>query len=158
MSHMQSETDSKPRTTWVEIAIVTVVLVVLAALVVPPFSEAGMDPQTKELRSAVQIVRGQIDMYRLQHDNQYPTLKQFVAQMTLATNSRGEVAGSGAGEQAAAATSDGFAFGPYLRSVPANPYLGTNSISAERDGTIAWFYDEKTGEFRANHPDASPGR
>lgn len=152
---MQSDTNAKPRMTWVEVAIVGVVLAVLAALVVPQFSEAGMDPQTKELRAAAQVVRGQIEMYRLQHDNQYPTLKQFVEQMTLATNSRGQTAGEASKQ---AATGDAVGFGPYLRCIPANPYSGTNSVSAEQGGTSAWFYNEKTGEFRPNHLDVRPGR
>jgi general secretion pathway protein G len=141
---MPLDVSARPRVTWIEVAIVGVVLAVLAALVVPQFSEAGMDPRARELRSAVQIVQGQVEMYRLQHENQYPSLKQFVEQMTLPTNALGQIATTDAGS---------LEFGPYLRCVPANPYTGTNEIAGEEGGRGAWFYDEKTGEFRPNRLD-----
>jgi competence protein ComGC len=132
---------AKPRINWIEIAIVGVLLVVLAALAVPQFTEAGMDPRETELRAAVQIVQGQIEMYRLQHENQYPTLTLFAEQMTQPTNSRGETGPAGTG---------GADCGPYLKCVPVNPYKGTNDVSGDR-GSSAWFYNETTGEFRSNH-------
>jgi general secretion pathway protein G len=141
---MPSEASVRPRVTWIEIAIVGVVLAVLAALVVPQFSEAGMDPRARELRSAVQIVRGQVEMYRLQHDNQYPSLKQFTEQMTLPTNARGQIATVDPGS---------LEFGPYLRCIPANPYTGTSEIVGQRGVPGAWYYNEKTGEFRSNRLD-----
>lgn len=145
---MQSEAGTKARVTWIEVAIVGVVLAVLAALVVPQLSEAGMNPRERELRSAMQIVQGQIEMYRLQHENQYPSLKQFAEQMTLSTNSRGQVATAGA---------SGFDFGPYLRCIPTNPYTGTSDIGSDQGGRSAWLFNDKTGEFRPNHPNV-PGQ
>lgn len=144
MMQMQSEAGTKARVTWIEVAIVGVVLAVLAALVVPQLSEAGMNPRERELRSAMQIVQGQIEMYRLQHENRYPALKQFVEQMTLPTNSLGQIA---------AAENSSCDFGPYLRCIPANPYGGRNDIGGQQDGPCAWFYNEQTGEFRPNRLD-----
>jgi len=141
---MHAEVNEKPRVTWIEVAIIAVVLAMVAALVVPRFSEAGTDPRARELRSAVQIVQGQIEMYRLQHDNRYPTLEQFVQQMTQPTDVRGQVAVSPAG---------GPEFGPYLRRIPDNPYTGTNEIAGRPGGAAAWRYNESTGEFRPNRPE-----
>jgi general secretion pathway protein G len=141
---MHSDGSARPRVTWIEVAIVAVVLAVLGALVVPQFSQAGMDPRARELRSAVQIVQGQIEMYRLQHDNQYPSLKQFAEQMTLPTNARGQIATADTGS---------LEFGPYLRCIPPNPYCGTSEITGERGGFDAWYYNERTGEFRPNRLD-----
>lgn len=141
---MQSEASRQPRVTWIEVAIVAVVLAVLAALVVPQFSQAGLNPREQELRAAVQVVQGQIEMYRLQHENQYPSLKKFVEQMTLPTNYQGLAATIGTAS---------YDLGPYLRSVPANPYVRNSDIAGEHNGNSAWFYNEKTGEFRPNHLD-----
>lgn len=140
---MDSDGSVRPRVTWIEVAIVTVVLAVLAALAVPQFSEAGMDPRSRELRLAVQTVQGQIEMYRLQHDNQYPSCERFVEQMTQPTDIRGQVIADAADLQ----------FGPYLRCIPPNPYSGTNDITGQQGGSKAWYYNEKTGEFRPNRTD-----
>jgi general secretion pathway protein G len=153
ISSMESETHSRPRMTWVEVAIVGVVLAVLAALVVPPLSEAGTDPRIQELRSAVQVVRGQIEIYRLQHENRCPSLKEFSEQMTRLTNSRGQVAPASSAAQTADVVGKDYTFGPYLRCIPVNPCVGTNTISARPDGSSAWVYDEQTGEFRPNRTD-----
>jgi len=139
---MRGENRVRPPITWIEVAIVGIVLAVLAALVVPPFSQAGLDPREKELRAAVQIVQGQIEMYRLQHENRYPTLSQFVEQMTQPTNSLGEPG---------PAKTSGLDCGPYLTCIPANPYKGTNDVAGDRRTVSAWYYNERTGEFRPNH-------
>lgn len=139
---MHSPVPGKNRVTWIEVAIVAVVLAVLAALMVPQFSEAGVASSEKELRAAVQVVQGQIEMYKAQHGNRYPTLAQFSEQMTLCTDTEGRAAPQG---------TSGFDRGPYLRCVPLNPYSGTRDISNGRGSTSAWFYDELTGQFRPNH-------
>jgi len=134
-----------PRVTWLEAAIVAAVLAILAALVVPQFSEASADLRTKQLQATVELVRGQIELYRIQHANTYPCLARFVEQMTLATNREGEVALPG---------TSGFRLGPYLKRIPLNPYTGTNDVGSGPPGSSAWYYDETTGTFRANHKNA----
>jgi hypothetical protein len=62
--------------------------------------------------------------------------------MTRPTNSRGETV------LADAADAD---CGPYLKCIPVNPYKGANDVKGDRDGGSAWYYNEKTGEFRPNH-------
>lgn len=140
---MHSSVHPKHRVTWIEAAITGAVLAVLAALTVPQFSEASVDSRERELRAAVQVVRGQIEMYKAQHNSHYPSLAQFDQQMSLSTNSEGSTAAPG---------TSGFDRGPYLRCVPTNPYTGTRSVGNSRSGTSAWFYDESTGQFRPNHP------
>ncbi len=139
---MQREKDKKTKVSWIEVAMVTVVLAVLAALVTPELSQAGRDPRQLDLSLEVQVVRGQIEMYRLQHDKQYPALETFASQMTGVTDSQGRI-----GEPGDA----GCQLGPYLREVPINPYCGTNTVGDGPGGTSAWYYNHKTGEFRPNH-------
>jgi len=119
--------------TIVEILIVVIVLGILAAIVVPQFSDASMNAKEDSLEANVQIVRGQIHLYRLEH-NAYPTLTGFAAALT-GKNDR---------------------HGPYLQSIPNNPYWTrdpnmANSVGNGDAGTSAWYYNETTGEFRENH-------
>ncbi len=139
---MQSSANARTRISWIEVAIVTVVLAVLAALVVPQFSQAGVDPREKEVRAAVQIVQGQIELYKAQHENHYPSLARFCEQMTLSSNNRGITGTTDA---------NGFDCGPYLRRIPANPYSGTSDVGDRAGGPNAWLYDETTGRFQPNH-------
>ncbi|MBK8266847.1 MAG: hypothetical protein IPK83_00465 [Planctomycetes bacterium] len=59
--------------------------------------------------------------------------------MTQKTDQSGAVSGAGA-------------FGPYLNKIPANPFAesAADSVDDGAIGTSAWYYDEMTGEFRAN--------
>ena len=121
--------------TLVELLIVVIILGILAAVVVPQFSDASGDAQLSSLTTNLQTIRGQIELYKLQHSGTYPTLTSFVAQMTAGTDING------------AAGSD---FGPYLQAIPKNPYNNLNDLSATLDGTTGWMYNQTTGEFRAN--------
>ena len=119
--------------TIVEVLIVVIVLGILAAIVVPQFSDASTNARDTSLATNLQIVRGQIGLYRLQQ-NCYPSLANFAAEMTTPTKGHG----------------------PYLQSIPNNPYWSgdpgrANSVSNGGPGASAWYYNETTGEFRENH-------
>lgn len=128
---------SWPAFTLVEVLIVVIVLGILAAIVVPQFSSASEDANLSALTTNLQTIRAQLELYRLQHNGNYPTLANFVAQMTAGTTVTG------------AAGTD---FGPYLLTIPPNPFNGVNTVT--NTGTpaanLGWYYNETTGEFRAN--------
>lgn len=129
--------------TLVEVLIVVVVLGILAAIVIPQFSEAGTDAKLSSLKTNLQTIRGQIELYKIQHKETYPTLADFVDQMTLASDADGNTAALG---------TVGFDFGPYLlSSVPNNPYTDANTIGNGAVGSSDWYYDASTGRFRANN-------
>ncbi len=52
--------------TLIEILIVVVILGILAAIVIPQFSSASEDAQNSQVRSQLQTVRGQIELYNVQ--------------------------------------------------------------------------------------------
>jgi len=123
--------------TLVEVLIVVIVLGILAAVVVPQFSSASEDANMSALTTNLQTIRAQIELYRLQHNGNYPSLANFVAQMTGTTDASGNTGGTD--------------FGPYLRAIPPNPYNGANDVTADAvDPDKGWYYDENTGEFAAN--------
>ncbi|MCZ6697395.1 MAG: type II secretion system protein [Planctomycetota bacterium] len=102
--------------TLVELLIVVVILGILAAVVVPQFSDASGDAQLSSLSTNLQTIRGQIELYRLQHNSSYPTSNAtLVTQLTTQTDISG---GSGTD------------YGPYLMSMPNNPFDNKNSVAA----------------------------
>jgi general secretion pathway protein G len=122
--------------TLVELLIVVIILGILAAVVIPQFSDAAGDAQQSSLTTNLQTIRGQLELYRLQHNSTYPLLASFTAQMTAGTDISG---------------SPGVDFGPYLQSIPNNPFTNTNDLGTGGLDSSAWYYDEATGEFRANN-------
>ena len=114
--------------TLVEILIVVVILGILGAIVIPQFSDASGDAKRSALISNLATIRAQLELYKLQHNGSYPT----------------------------DSTTSG-TLGPYLLSLPVNPYTGTSTVNAA-DGTASgWYYSVSSGvaTFRANDGDAT---
>jgi len=53
--------------TLIEILIVVVILGILAAIVIPQFTDASMEAASSNLRSQLQTIRSQIELYNVQH-------------------------------------------------------------------------------------------
>ncbi len=123
--------------TLVEVLIVVIVLGILAAIVVPQFSSASEDANIAACKTNLQIVRAQLELYKLQHTpNEYPKLSTFSTQLTAGTKADGTA---------------GTDFGPYLLAIPNNPFTNVNTVTDEAAGDgKGWYYNETTGEFRAN--------
>src|SRR3954452_14514347 len=60
--------------TLVEILIVVIILGILAAIVIPQFSNASTDARKASLLSQLQTFRSQIQLYKLQHNDILPDL------------------------------------------------------------------------------------
>ena len=60
--------------TLIEILIVVIILGILAAIVIPQFSNASNDARKSNLQSTVQTLRSQIQLYKLQHGDTPPDL------------------------------------------------------------------------------------
>lgn len=127
---------TKQAFTLVEVLIVVIVLGILAAIVVPQFSSASADSNLSALTTNLHTIRAQLELYKIQHNSTYPVLASFTAQMTAGTQVDGTV---------------GTDFGPYLLTVPVNPFSGVNTLTTEAAGSAkGWYYNATTGEFRAN--------
>ncbi len=77
--------------TLVEILIVVVILGILAAIVIPQFTQASTEAKTNSLCSDLQTLRSQIELYKVQHNDTPPALATFTNQMTLTTDITGAV-------------------------------------------------------------------
>lgn len=130
--------------TLVEILIVVVILGILAAIVIPQFTQASTEAKTNSLCSNLQTLRSQIELYKVQHNDAVPT--DFEKQMIFCTSINGTI--NGTGSKASDAT---YCYGPYLERVPDNPFSGSNSIVGWDAGkeTDGWEYNATTGEIRA---------
>src|SRR5690606_22426668 len=58
--------------TLVEILIVVVILGILAAIVIPQFTQASESAKHSSLMSTLQTVRSQLELYQVQHNGNYP--------------------------------------------------------------------------------------
>lgn len=130
--------------TLVEILIVVVILGILAAIVVPQFTNAANEARGGNTATQQSTIENQIELWAARHNGQYPDL-----------------AGDGWGD----ADTEGTMLGDkYLKTVPVNPFTGTSDVvesedptadalGAAEEGGTAWFYNSTTGEIKAANLD-----
>jgi len=123
--------------TLVEVLWVIMFLGLLAAIVVPRFADATGDAKMSNLTKNLQQVRAQLQLYRLQHNNTYPT--DIAAQLTSRTDEDGTIDPAGD-------------FGPYLKFFPSNRFIDDPAKSDATGGAAGdgWSYNAATGVFLAN--------
>jgi general secretion pathway protein G len=97
--------------TLVEILIVVIILGILAAIVIPQFTNASQNARESSLQSTLQTLRSQIELYKLQHGDTIPNL---VTNWTAFTGT---------------STYAGQSFGPYMQAIPVNPMNNLNAVS-----------------------------
>jgi prepilin-type N-terminal cleavage/methylation domain-containing protein len=143
--------------TLVEMLIVVVIMGILAAIVVPQFSQSSDDARYASTVQNLQSLRGQIDLYRNQHANTFPGNTSATAddttfrdQLTLPTNEAGVTGAFG---------SPLFPFGPYIHTqLPANPFSGSRVVenvdtfpaTAPGGSSPGWVYERTSGRIRIN--------
>ena len=119
--------------TLVEILIVVIILGILAAIVIPQFTSASEDARKSNMKSQLQTLRSQIELYKLQHRDTPPALTgNDWSAMLVCTNDAGA-------KKTTAPTNvpDGtFKFGPYMQAAPVNPLNGFSNVE-DGDNTAA---------------------
>jgi len=131
--------------TLVEILIVVIILGILAAIVIPQFSEASDDARLSSMISDLQTIRSQFGLYPVEH-GEYPdgaTTAAWTAQLTEKTAKDGTA---------------GTDYGPYLQTFPTNPFNDSADVLLD-DGSgspgaastdVGWYFDTSTGKFAPN--------
>lgn len=108
--------------TLVEILIVVIILGILAAIVIPQFSDASDEAKTSSLASNLRSLRSQAELYKAEHNEFYPwddgagaldSSAEIIRKMTTKTDADGAAGGD---------------LGPYMQAVPLNPYV-TNAAA-----------------------------
>lgn len=147
--------------TLVEILIVVIILGILAAIVMPRFSNATTEARESMLRKDLHMIRTQIGIYRAQHLETspgydpvtgVPSEQDFVDHMTQYSDSYGNTNAT----QTAV-----FKYGPYLSKIPSNPLNSLSTITIVDDGanlpanatnTTGWIYKPETVEILCDIP------
>ena len=128
--------------TLVEILIVVIILGILAAIVIPQFTNASQDARRSSLTSQVQTLRSQVELYKLQHGDALPDLTK------AAPNTWDDLL--------TVTAFGGQNFGPYLQDTPKNPLnnLATvvdaggpapGALPANPGAAIGFVYDYNAG-------------
>lgn len=104
--------------TLIEILIVVVILGILAAIVIPQFTDASTEANNSSVKSQLQTIRAQLELYKVQNGDAYPDL---VANQW-----------------------DDLVDGDYLQAAPKNPLqaAASNTVVAAAAGAgVAWIWD-----------------
>ncbi len=114
--------------TLIEILIVVVILGILAAIVIPQFTDASQQAMESSVVTQLQTLRSQIEL----HDVQYPlTLFDPLAQGWDQLTDGGLDPGS---------------TGDYLQSEPKNPMMnGSSAIAAAVGAGVGWIWADANG-------------
>jgi general secretion pathway protein G len=146
--------------TLVEILIVVIILGILAAIVIPQFTNASQDARKNSLTSQLQTLRSQVELYKLQHLDENPPgldtagLRDGAtawAEFLVKTDADHTVNVNGK-------------FGPYLQTMPLNPisehdaadsgdvFVVTADVAgggASGAGSAGWVYNMNNGKLWA---------
>ncbi len=108
--------------TLVEILIVVVILGILAAIVIPQFTDASQEASSASVKSILQTLRSQIELYRVKNNGIIPDLT---------------------------ANWDDLVLGDYIQAAPINPITGGTDVGA---AGADWNWTVATAELLARNP------
>ncbi|MHC4158262.1 MAG: hypothetical protein ACYSSO_04195 [Planctomycetota bacterium] len=118
-----------------EIAIIAVVLGVCGRMIAPQFCEAGIETKVSALIERLEVMRAQLDLYRVQHGESLPPTDSFASFETAMTRKLGQ-------------------YGPYVEKIPTNPFNKLKRVRFDGEaagaGKAGWRLDTKTGLFQAD--------
>lgn len=143
--------------TLIEILIVVVILGILAAIVIPQFSNASQMTRENTLKDDLRFLRTQIVVFKAQHRDTPPGYLNgnmgagfnpdvFVQQMTSYSDEACHTSDQ---------PGDQFKYSPYLMKMPVNPLNSRADIKVfngqpSPDGSTGWLYNPQTQEILAN--------
>jgi type II secretory pathway pseudopilin PulG len=129
-----------------DLLIVVAIMGISTAVAMPLISAASASAESSVLLQNLRAIRGQIELYKVEHGGQAPLLhKGTFPQLTNSTNHQGVPGPPG----------KDYPHGPYLPAgVPANPYTGVTVVTPidefpptapSRVG--GWLYHQETGRI-----------
>lgn len=158
--------------TLIELLIVVIIIAILAAIAIPQFSNSSGDAQESASIANLTTMRSAIELYRAQHNSNYPSRAPVGAAPAVACPG---VAGSvvdnneatmraqlttfsSASGHTCSVASPGYTYGPYLREIPTESVTASNAIVVVTDAattppgaaTVGWRFVNTTGAFQIN--------
>jgi prepilin-type N-terminal cleavage/methylation domain-containing protein len=132
--------------TLIEVLIVVVILAVLAATIIPQFTDSTKDAQTSSMRMNLHTLRAQIQLYKAQHGGKLPS--GTLAELTIGTNVDGTA---------------GTKYGPYMQALPVNSLTDSSAVKSistatavagdVTSGGAGWIFSTKSGNIWIDHAD-----
>lgn len=104
--------------TLIEILIVVIILGILAAIVIPQFTNASDDARKSSTASQLQTLRSAVELYKLQHGDTYPTSAGTDVGTVTTPLDWTKLLGT-------SLSYDGKTVGPYMQQTPVNPLAGS---------------------------------
>ncbi len=123
--------------TLVEVLIVVVIMAILAAAIIPQFTDSSSDARESTALMNLRTLRGQIQLYRVQHNGLLPSAS--LGELLIKTDASG---------------SSGGTLGPYLQFIPDNPFTNANTVrttatdppgAASGAADAGWLYNTTSG-------------
>ena len=118
---------------YLEVVIIVFVLGIAARTITPQFAEAGSEEKISELVDGLEVMRAQLDLYRLQHRDRFPPADYFETAMTAKVGR----------------------YGPYVKKISTNPFNNLDTVRFDGEpagaGKAGWRFDTGTGLFQADN-------
>ncbi len=155
LTHNEEDNNMKANRgfTLVEILIVVVILGILAAIVVPQFTQASTEAKVSSSLSSLQSLRSQVELYKIQHNDNPPTLALIVDAMTKCSDTDADDAADYVDRTADNKVSH--PYGPYMQIIPVNPWNNSRAIDDAAGANNGWIYNEITGAVYLDVTDVS---
>jgi general secretion pathway protein G len=152
--------------TIIEIMVVVIILGILAAVVVPQFSNATTTAKESALKEDLRYLRTEITIFRLQHrdiapgypggnPNATPDQTDFLNQMTLYSDQACRTSAS---------PGQSTPLGPYFAQLPPNPFSNQNAVlvvtgtmpAPDETQPYGWIYNPGTLQLICNLQGSDP--
>jgi general secretion pathway protein G len=134
--------------TLVEILIVVIILGILAAIVIPQFTNASTSARTSSVQSTLQSIRSQIELYKIQHNDTPPAATGLWTSLTGPTDTTGNTSTT---------NNATFTWGPYLQQIPKNPLNGNTGYdnAGAANTNVGWYYTVSNNVYTVYARDTS---
>ncbi len=126
--------------TLIELLIIVSILGILAAIVIPRYSNANDTAKGSALASQLATVKKALQLYKTDHNDAYPTTAQLITNQWQVLTTTTDINGNVAGDD----------FGPYFLQAPRNAFMDSSAVAADNSG--AWQYSPATGQIQAVVP------
>ncbi len=149
--------------TLLEVLIVVAVLGILAAIVIPQMQGQTQAAKESMAKDTLRIWRTQIELYKMQHGGLAPGYIKGpvnIAPVPIDNQMIGTSAENGMAQESSV-PSGAYLYGPYLKSIPKNPFNNLKTITyvgdsetfeSKADGQSGWLYKRATADIRLNWP------
>jgi prepilin-type N-terminal cleavage/methylation domain-containing protein len=135
----------------IELVIVIVIIGIIGAIAIPRMSRGAQGAADSALTANLSLLRNQLDMFKTEHNDTFPTLANLPNALTMYSDE------AGATFKASKDIAAGCYLGPYMRAIPPLPVganKGNSTFTATLGGAGGWVYDATAGTIVANCADA----